>query len=213
MFTRLTFLACLVAPAAVAGVAGAATVVFPALAGGNDHVYEVVVEPSFTRDDAAAVAQTGGGYLATITSAAEQAFIESLLANNDVPTGSYWMGMERVGADEFRWVTGEPFEFSNFPFGEPNNYRGVEDAGQVYWSQSAADIAFPRRGTWNDVPVAGYAQDDVPDLIRTGFIIEHDPVGSGDGDPPVAIPLPPAVLAGPVALVMAGLMRRRSRKL
>ena len=48
-------------------------------AGGNDHYYEVVVaEQAVSWDDARADAEVRGGYLATVTSAAENAFPKSM---------------------------------------------------------------------------------------------------------------------------------------
>ena len=214
MFPRLTCVACLIAPVAAAGAAGAAPAVFQVADGGNGHAYDVVLDPGLTRDGATRVASAVSGHLVTITSAQEQAFVESLLLDSGAPTGSYWMGMERASSDQFRWVTNEPFEYNNFPGGEPNNFQGVENAGQIYWSQDLADDFAGRRGTWNDAPLAGYTEGDIPDLIRAGLVFEielPDPTGGDGGGGPMPIPLPPALLAGPLAAAAGALTLRRRR--
>ena len=74
----------------------AATVPFPVSAGGTGNGYEVVFDTSAGRLAAAGAAASAGGHLVTITSPSEQAFVESLLANANAPTGSYWMGLQRI---------------------------------------------------------------------------------------------------------------------
>ena len=93
----------------------------------NDHRYEVIDE-GMTWTQAKAYAESRGGYLAVITSAEEEAFVEKL-----VQTGSrnqYWLGGYRSGS-QFVWVTGEPFSYSKWDKGEPNDYRGTESYLQI----------------------------------------------------------------------------------
>lgn len=219
MFTRrlTTTLACLLAPlAAATKTAPAASVVFEVSAGGNGHEYEVVIDAGADQAAAEAAAAAAGGHLISITSPAEQAFIESVLFHTNSPTGGYWMGLERVGtggsgvADDFRWSTGESLTFENFAGGEPNAYLNMEDAGQIYWSADMVDDVNQRRGGWNDVPPQGYQNTPVSDLVTAGFIIERTEVGD-DGSPPVAIPVPPAILAAPAALALCGVFAKRMR--
>ena len=215
---RMTCGACLLGPVAVfVGVAGGAPVAFPVSAGGTGHEYEIIVDDTLDRAGAAAVAAATGGHLVSINSANEQAFVQQMLYSSNSPTGGYWIGLERVGsggqgvADDFRWDTGEALGYENFATGEPNAYLDMEDAAQIYWSADLVDDVNTRRGGWNDVPVSGYASTPVTDLVTAGFIIERTEVG--EDTPPVAIPLPPAVLAAPLALLGAGWMTRRKRRL
>ncbi len=215
MFTgRLKTLACLLAPvAATAAAAHGGSVVFPVSAGGNGHNYEVIVDGTVDRAAAAAEAAASGGHLVSITSRAEQDFVESVLFHTNSPTGGYWMGLERVGtggsgvADDFGWSTGEALTYENFATGEPNAYLNMEDAGQVYWSADMVDDVNHRRGGWNDVSPQGYENTPVTDLVTAGFIIER--VEVDENSPPVAIPLPPAIVGAPLALVIAGMVARR----
>src|SRR5919112_836694 len=79
------------------------------------------------------------------------------------------------------WETGESFGFENFAPTEPNDFQGIEDAGQMYWSRVAGDDVANRKGTWNDAPVTGFPADvDIPDLRRAGYIVEIEGVGGGN---------------------------------
>jgi hypothetical protein len=104
------------------------------------------------------------GHLVTITSASEQAFVV-----NNVPTGSgIWTGgFQPAGSPEpagnWQWITGEPFEYTNWPSGyEPNNYGDefvLEIApGETYWNDThlgSASQPFKRR--WIAEFTPGYA--------------------------------------------------------
>jgi hypothetical protein len=206
----------IVAPAMTAGLCEAASVPFPISAGGTGNAYELFLDTAISQADARNAASAAGGHLVTITSSAEQTFVESLLSGDNAPTGSYWIGLDRVGdSDSFTWETGEPFGFDNFAASEPNDFMEQEDAGQIYWSRVPGDDIANRKGTWNDAPVTGFPADvDIPDLRRAGYVIEIEGAGNspggGDGGP-VAIPLPPALLAAPLGALVAGLAARRRR--
>ena len=118
---------------------------------GNSHLYEVVASSgSWAMADAGA--RSRGGYLATITSAAENEFVFGLIARPefwDVPTGTYgpWIGgLQLPGSAEpvggWQWVSGEPWTYSNWYMGEANNLDGIED--HLHFSQHQA--------VWNDLP-------------------------------------------------------------
>jgi hypothetical protein len=231
----------------------AAVVPFPVSGGGTGNGYELILDSASDQSAASAAASSSGGHLVTITSSSEQSFIESLLSGASAPTGSYWMGLTRVGtSDTFAWDTGEPFAFTHFADGEPNNYPAGANAGTsgaIYWSQNPTDGNFTRRGTWNDAPLAGYPAGSLPgDLSRQGFIIEVEGAGSGtggggdggggdgggngggdgggdgggggnggggngggNGGGPPAVPLPPALLAAPLGMLVAGWAARRRK--
>jgi hypothetical protein len=105
--------------------------------GGNDHYYEVVQNPALTWQDARDYAIDRGGHLAAITSSTEDAFINSL-----IPAGAQpYIGGYKEN-DTWRWVTAEPFNFTDWAAGEPNNLNGQEDRIQMVHND----------GTWNDTP-------------------------------------------------------------
>ena len=101
----------------------------------NNHWYDVVLLPNanWAAADTAASAKADLGlnwHLATITSQAEQEFIATLLGPPPA-TGitEYWIGgLQPPGspepADNWQWVTGEPFGYTYWGGGEPNNSGG-----------------------------------------------------------------------------------------
>lgn len=77
----------------------------------------VVVEQSVTWTAARDAAAATGGHLVTLTTAAEDAFVRSLIDPRD-----YWIGLTDEAVEgTFEWVTGEAFSFTNWQIGEPNN--------------------------------------------------------------------------------------------
>lgn len=106
---------------------------------GNGHWYELI-----TNDDqstfAGALAAAAGhtwmgetGYLATITSALEQAFLNAM---GPMPTAWLGGGDRRLEA-EWRWLNGpeagEVFTYTNWFAGEPNNCCGGEHGLLGWW--------------------------------------------------------------------------------
>jgi len=90
--------------------------------GGNGHYYEAVYEPSgITWAQAKAAAEQAGGYLASITSSDENAFVYALVTDPKfwIPIGNPdtywgpWLGGHRDAANEhWYWVSGESWGFS-----------------------------------------------------------------------------------------------------
>lgn len=202
---------------AMAG-ARAAPVVFS----GNGHAYELILDGQSSWTEARAAAQASGRDLATITSSAEQQFVENLLGSANAPTGSYWFGLRQTADnpgpnDAFAPITGTS-SFTNFAPFEPNEGGNQDErVGGIYWTRDGGDpVLISRRGKWNDLPEAGYpnAASGTPmqaDLLRAGYIVEADDAGGGGN--PTPIPLPAAFYASaPVALVAAWAARRMKRR-
>jgi hypothetical protein len=130
----------------------------------NGHEYDVILSENITwsNANAATIAMGNGWHLATITSAAENAFISSLLPLNVPDRSHFWLGGSDAAVEgTWTWVTGEAFVFASWWGGEPNNvgnedYLAMDLRGQMY--------------AWNDAPgdmlAAGY------DMAR-GYIIER----------------------------------------
>jgi hypothetical protein len=142
--------------------------------GGNGHWYEVVSinGPTWTQARALATDRSfngTSGHLATVTSAAEQLFIQSLLAGTTLIANPYpccgthvFLGgyqdrtipgySEPLGG--WRWVTDEPFVFSNWaqaPVVEPNDESGGEDFLLMSTGIGGAQPpGFPALGYWSD---------------------------------------------------------------
>lgn len=126
-------------------------------ADGTTHWFEVIEIPggvdwSTAQDSAFAL----GGYLATVTSPDENAFLFALLDSNiywdDVggfAIGPWIGGLQPYGSTEpdggWEWISGESFGYDNWSPGEPNNEGGANRIhfGGEGWSPIP---------TWNDLP-------------------------------------------------------------
>lgn len=136
----------LAAGIAFAGSAAAAPTQWTIASGGNDHWYEFI-DTSVDWNTAFAAANSSshlgmGGYLATITSATENAFVAN------VAHGSLaWLGGSDSGAAINDWTwrngpeNGQAFTFTAWGGGEPNNCCGGEDYVHINWGGI---------GLWND---------------------------------------------------------------
>ena len=205
-------------------VARAAPVTWDVGSGGNGNTYDFVVDRATDWDGARAAAQALGGDLATIDSAAEQSFVESVLSSGGAPTGSYWFGIRESGSEGvYRHVDGSPLGYTNWAPQQPDNSQGTESVGAVLWADAASTAAAAAllafRGGWNDAPVEGYpiARLIAPPAIghRAGYLVEtqaDDTPGGNDGGGGATVPLPAAVYAFPVGAGVTGIFYRRMRR-
>lgn len=146
----------------------------------NGHYYEVFTTLR-TWDNARWAAEQMGGYLASITTQAENDFVTSLLP----PNLNAWLGgFQPPGSSEpagnWQWITGEAFTYMNWNTGEPNNGVGWgitdEKALEIYGILTGA------LGKWNDAR---------PDVETYGYVVEYDTIPQGIPEPPaplVAVP-------------------------
>lgn len=115
---------------------------------GNGHSYLVVSSPGadWYSANAAASAMTyqgQTGYLATLTSAGEDAFVGGLVAGQS----EAWLGgiqspiTEPVAGAGWTWITGEPWAYTNWNGGEPND---------AYGPASEQWLGMWGFGAWND---------------------------------------------------------------
>jgi hypothetical protein len=151
----------------------AAPTIWPVGSGGNGHGYEVIAAPSgISWDNARAAALTAGGDLATATSAAENNFIFSLTdsstywwnfdtANSIGP----WLGGIQTGGPEpaggWTWVTGEPWSFTNWSPGQPDNFSNED---RLHYHLAGVG----RGATWNDIQNNG-------GVLPRAYVVEYVP--------------------------------------
>jgi hypothetical protein len=86
--------------------------------GGNEHWYLLLKAAPDCWDQSRLAAVQLGGHLATVSSAPENQFIAGLVSRfygSNVTIG----GFKDLSVGAWRWVTGEPWEFTNWQVGEP----------------------------------------------------------------------------------------------
>ena len=86
----------------------------------NSHTYAIYYTTG-TWNEAKAWCENNGGHLVTITDEREQMFIEEL--NSDYT--NLWIGAYRETYNNWKWVTGESWDYTNWAEGEPNDSDNV----------------------------------------------------------------------------------------
>lgn len=82
----------------------------------NGHCYFLAQGQGTSWQGMSDACTAAGAHLATITSAEEQAFVEPLVTGSD-----RWIGLSRQNSEPWGdWVTGEPYSYTNWNNGEPN---------------------------------------------------------------------------------------------
>lgn len=125
----------------------------------NQHLYilfETAPGAAFSWLQAQELARLLGGHLLTITSAAENAFVlDSILTGSVTTNGAIPLGFtDVVNEGSWGWITGEigvdgqGSYFTNWATGEPNDFNGSEDIGEM-----GVATGNPTR-TWNDGPAS-----------------------------------------------------------
>jgi hypothetical protein len=132
----------------------------------NGHAYLLITGTSpVTWTAARNQAVELGGHLVTIGSAAEEIFVEQMSAsafkNNVGPwIGAYQQSHDAEPAGGWTWVTGEPWYYTDWDTGQPNNAGGAEDYGFLEGAPTAP--------AWGDVTV--------DNTSLTSLIVEFEPL-------------------------------------
>lgn len=157
---------------ALASTALAAPIQWSVATGGNDHFYDAVTfTDGFMSWEQARLAATqlqwlgASGHLATMNTSEENAWVWASFANLHT---FFLGGLQTDGATEpaggWHWITGEPWAYTNWAAGEPNNAgsgpSGVENCLQFTGASNPP-------GMWNDSDVAPGA---------LGYVVEFEPV-------------------------------------
>lgn len=124
--------------------------------GGNNHLYVLTTtRDTWTASEATAVAV--GGYLVSITSAAEENFLVSTLLVSDMAATPLRIDLtDQPNYDSqsyTTWTSGEAVTYGNFFPGEPNNQQSNEDYVAMDWHYSFE--ASSTQGAWNGLPDGG----------------------------------------------------------
>jgi hypothetical protein len=133
--------------------------------GGNGHWYQVVaIEGGFSHAEARAEARLRGGYLASLTTQAEDEWVYANLSAYDRWIG----GIQNVNAPDYAepaggwaWSTGEAMDYTNWSGNGPDNNKnsGPEEEFTHYCCD----------GKWNDI----YEVDQSGTISRKQMIVEY----------------------------------------
>lgn len=120
--------------------------------GGNDHWYGIHrTKGDWQSAQAAAQALSTKAYLVTITTDSEEQFLTSTFLTGADKLRVFWIGGTTPTHDRlFTWITGEPFSYTHWKSGEPNNWTGDEYYLCINWNAVRGPI-----GDWNDVALTG----------------------------------------------------------
>lgn len=103
----------------------------------NGHWYQRF-DTSMSWHEAKAYCESLGGHLATVTSAEENNFIyQNVVVKPLCPAAECWLGAsDEENESIWKWVTGETWNYTNWAYGEPNNWPwpGNEDNLVIYTS-------------------------------------------------------------------------------
>ena len=137
----------------------------------GDHYYQFF-EEQLTWKEAKQKCEELGGHLLTITSKEEQDFILSSSKHN--ANIKYWLGAtDEETEGDWKWITGESFDYVNWNDNQPDNKDGLEDylvLNEELWNFG-----------WNDAPnendsLTGYIcewEDNTPGFssIKNGWSV------------------------------------------
>jgi parallel beta-helix repeat protein len=141
----------------------------------NGHYYKLVDAPYITWEDANTAADAAGSYagcsyshLVTITSDAEQQAISAFFGS---AMDRKWLGghqdpwyKEQAPSSDWHWVTNEPWGYTHWYSGEPNDYGGGPEQYLQNWDQNG----------WNDTGNDGAGNPSYGYLVE--YECNHPPV-------------------------------------
>ena len=131
----------------------------------NGHIY-MIYEISLVWSEAKTYCENLNGHLLTITSESEQDFINRLLSK--CQNSYYWTGASFN--NNWGWITGESFDYTNWADGEPNNVEQQENYIHIYANPpESSDF-----GKWNDTKPYGSGHNDNYNIMYFSIICEWD---------------------------------------
>jgi len=147
--------------------------------GGNGHLYEDVDDGNINWLQAKQAAESKGGYLATITSAAENLWVTNTFGYPNLNAhflGGFQPPNSAEPLGDWSWVSGEPWNYTNWGPFEPNNSLVGEEEDALEFGHGPN----AEGGQWNDIRNF---------WTRSGYVIEYNPANVNPG-PSTTIPEP-----------------------
>jgi hypothetical protein len=128
----------------------------------NNHYYFLLGSDNWPASQSQAL--SFGGNLVTINDAAENAWVATTFLNYGGMSRDLWTGLNDVATEgTYQWVSGEPFTYSNWQPGQPDNGDGYypnEDYVHMFGGTSTEHLAGWVPGKWNDLQdIAGYTSN------------------------------------------------------
>ena len=142
--------------------------------------------------DAAAFANAVGGHLATVTELAESTFLMERVINylpDDPMQAPPWLGAyQDSNAPDYGepdggwvWVTGEPFVFTNWADGQPDDLYCDGTSGLNEDVLALTRGEFGLEMTWNDFPDIAIDMCDGEERMVAGYLLEWSADCTNDG--------------------------------
>lgn len=114
------------------------------------HVYQLIDSEGISWETAEELCEENGAHLATITSAEEQAAVESLLTDAGTSV-AYWLGASDSEEEgEWEWVTEEVFDYTNWSRQGPNDSTQFVTEGEDYLGIVMTETSWAKPMDWND---------------------------------------------------------------
>ena len=111
----------------------------PKIDSATGHAY-VLTDLAGTWTEARVMAQAMGGNLVSINSAIENQFLVNQIGSSQ----PFWIGLSDAAVEgNWQWVNGDPYNYTNWLSGQPDNAGNIEDYGSLNWGSA---------GHWNDLP-------------------------------------------------------------
>ena len=120
----------------------------------NGHVYELYAG-NYTWEEAKAKATQLGGHLVTISNNNENTVVKNLYISTRL--NGVWLGATNYKKNNWEWITGESFNYTDWGVGEPNNSSNNENVLGFYKSGN---------NQWNDFATNSSTVE--------GFIVEFE---------------------------------------
>ncbi len=136
--------------------------------GSSYAIYKTVHETEISWTTAEALAESEGGYLATLLTHEEDRFVlDAFAGHNILISVRAWIGLSDKDVEgSFQWVTGsrrtQPLSYSHWLQGEPSNSEGED---YVEWKNEP--LGYGTNEAWNDL------SDNAAGMFR--FMVEFGP--------------------------------------
>jgi hypothetical protein len=156
--------------------------------GGNGHWYQVhLVSQAQTWFDCRDASVDAGGHLATVGSQEENYFVFALasqtpgaFSSNSIGAGPFLGGFQPADVPEpqggWRWVTDEPWGFSSWSAGQPDNSTGCGQGSGDPPGEHYLQFIY-RSSAWNDMSATATCYGG----SKPSFVVEWSADCNGDG--------------------------------